>query len=74
MITKIKELVNRPPRVPTRGALLGLLGLQIFLLASALLVVTVWPEKAFAIGPQIFMSLGLSVPLVLTVIKYRIVE
>ncbi|WP_409286881.1 hypothetical protein [Pseudomonas guariconensis] len=74
MLTKIKDSLNRPPRVPTRGVLLGLLGLQIFLLTTALLVVTVWPEKAFAIAPQILMSLGLSVPIVLTVIKYRVVE
>ena len=63
MLNKMIELAAKPKRAPSRRMLLAIFGLQAMVLLFVLLVVNFWPDRAFAVGPLLFLCLGLTVML-----------
>ncbi len=60
MLSKIREMANRPKKAATRKELLWICGWQAAFLVVILFVVTFWPERAFALSGFALMSLGIT--------------
>jgi hypothetical protein len=72
LFEKLKAATNRARRPATRKALMWMLGTQAVVVLTATIVVTVWPEKSFAVGPPLFLSFGWSVVLFLEAYEGRL--
>lgn len=63
MFKKLLDIANRPRKAATRRLLLRLLGFQSILLLISVLVVTFWPQRAFALGGILILCMGVSLML-----------
>ncbi|MCK9759859.1 hypothetical protein LT708_25035 [Pseudomonas syringae pv. syringae] len=72
LFAKLKAATNRPRRPVTRKSLMWMLGTQAVLVLAATFVVTIWPDKSFAVGPPLFLCFGWSLVLFLEAYEGRL--
>jgi sterol desaturase/sphingolipid hydroxylase (fatty acid hydroxylase superfamily) len=69
---RLKSVVMKKKRRPTRRMLLKILAFQAALLSFTLMIVTFWPERALASGGLVILSWGITVILWLEALEYRL--
>lgn len=72
LFATLKAAANRPRRPATRKSLMWMLGTQAVLVLAATFVVTIWPDKSFAVGPPLFLCFGWSLVLFLEAYEGRL--
>lgn len=72
LFEKLKAAANRPRRPATRKGLMWMLGTQAVIVLAATFVVTIWPDKSFAVGPPLFLCFGWSLVLFLEAYEGRL--
>lgn len=67
-------ITNRPQRAPTRRTLLRFLTMQALMLLLSVVVLVLWPDRAIALAPIVFMCFGHTVMLWLEAYEHRLGE
>lgn len=68
----LKAAANHPRRPATRKGLMWMLGTQAIVVLAATIVVTIWPDKSFVVGPPLFLCFGWSLVLFLEAYEGRL--